>query len=128
VRDLDARYGSPLRDEATRDRFVRLLGGHPYLSNRGLYEMTARGLDLASFEGLAERDEGPFGDHLRRILVLLARDPELTEALRAVLRGRACPDAPFFRLRSAGVLAGDSARSARPRCELYARYLEKHLS
>ncbi|MBA3320401.1 MAG: AAA-like domain-containing protein [Pyrinomonadaceae bacterium] len=110
-------------------RFVRLVGGHPYLVHRGLYNMKTHGLTLAEFENLADRDEGPFGDHLRRILVLLARDPALTEVVREVLRGR--PSGPttesFYRLRSAGVMAGDSAREAKPRCQLYANYLERHL-
>jgi hypothetical protein len=33
----------------------------------------------------------------------------------------------FYRLRSAGLMSGESARDLRPRCQLYANYLEKHL-
>jgi len=31
------------------------------------------------------------------------------------------------RLRSAGILRGDSKNDVRPRCEIYATYLKKHL-
>ena len=128
VAELNARFGSPLQGNAEVARFVRLVGGHPYLVHRGLYNMKTHGLTLSSFEDLADRDEGPFGDHLRRILVLLARDPALTEVVREVLRGRPRPTTEsFYRLRSAGVMAGDSARDAKPRCQLYANYLERHL-
>jgi hypothetical protein len=128
VADLNQRYGKPLRDAAEVQRFVRLVGGHPYLVNRGLYELVHRKVDLAGFEALAGREEGIFGDHLRRILVLLAKNAELCEVVRGVLRGRPCPSTEtFYHLRSAGVLAGDSARDARPRCQLYASYLERHL-
>ena len=44
--------------------------------------------------------------------------------MQALARG-ACPtDESFYRLRSAGVLLGDTAAAVRPRCELYRRYLE----
>ena len=33
----------------------------------------------------------------------------------------------FYRLRSAGLMAGDSERNVRLRCQLYATYLEKYL-
>ena len=90
--------------------------------------MTTTGIDLAAFEALADRDEGPFGDHLRRILVLLARDPALCEVVRGVLRGEPCPTVEdFYRLRSAGVMAGDSAQDVKPRCQLYETYLKRHL-
>jgi hypothetical protein len=90
--------------------------------------MTTNNLDLTHFETLADRDEGPFGDHLRRILVLLARDPALCEVVRVVLRGQPCPTVEdFYRLRSAGVMAGDSVQDVKPRCQLYATYLKRHL-
>jgi hypothetical protein len=128
IRDLNGRYGGPLRNEEELGRFGRLVGGHPFLVNRGLREMVDRGWTLAAFEAEAARDEGLFGDHLRRLIVLLARDPGLAEVVRGVLRGMPCPaDGSFFRLRSAGVLTGDSPRAVRPRCGLYASYLEQHL-
>jgi DNA-binding SARP family transcriptional activator len=128
VADLNGRYGSPLRDEAEVLRFYRLVNGQPYLVRRGLNEMVSHGLEIGALEAQADRDEGIFGDHLRRMLVLLARDPSLCEAVRCVLRGGPCPTAEtFYRLRSAGVLAGDSTADARPRCQLYAAYLARHL-
>jgi DNA-binding SARP family transcriptional activator len=128
VAGLNERYGSPLRNDEERERFIDLVGGHPYLVRRGLHEMVLNDLDLATLEAQAERDRGVFGDHLRRILVLLARDADLCDALRAVLQGRPCPpDERFYRLRSAGLLLGDAAEEARPRCRLYAAYLSRRL-
>ena len=66
-----------------------------------------------------------FEDHLRRLRALLLRDPELCDAVRAVLLGRPCPTSEsFYRLRSAGVLTGRAEGEARLRCRLYATYLE----
>jgi serine/threonine protein kinase len=126
--DLNHRYGAPLKDETEMSRYYRLVGGHPYLVHSGIFEIKRRGLTLAAFEALAEHDEGPFGDHLRRILVLLARDPGLTEAMREVLRGNACPTTDsFYRLRSTGLVSGHSAREAALRCPLYEHYLQRQL-
>ena len=128
VAELNARTGSPLRDAGELERFYRLLGGHPYLVRRGLHEMVTDGLAFDAFEGMAGRDDGPFGDHLRRILVLLARDPLLADITRAVLSGQPCPTSEaFYRLRSAGVMSGDTQSELAPRCQLYADYLKRHL-
>jgi hypothetical protein len=128
VAELNRRYRSPLKTHEELNRFVRLLGGHPYLVRRALHEMAVHNLTLDDLEIQAESDEGIFGDHLRRILVLLARDEELTEIVRMILKGEPCPTPEsFYRLRSAGVMHGTSQSDVRPRCRLYANYLKRHL-
>ena len=118
----------PAGREAELDAFFRLLGGHPFLTRRGLHELANRrmGFDLLSTQ--ASNDDGIYGEHLRRILVLLAKDPVLTDVVRAVLNGQPCPSPEsFYRLRSAGVITGNSMNDCRPRCDLYATYLKRHL-
>jgi hypothetical protein len=128
VAELNRRYGGPLRDEAEVARYYRLVSGHPYLVRRGLHEMTGHDLDIVAFEMQADRDEGIFGDHLRRMLVVLARDTELEDVMRDVLKRRPCatPES-FYRLRTAGLVIGSSQHDARPRCRLYETYLARHL-
>jgi nucleotide-binding universal stress UspA family protein len=128
VFELNRRYGSPLLNVTTLNQFYELLGGQPYLTRRGLHELASRKLSFEQFTSQAARDEGPFGDHLRRILVSLAQDQTLCDVVRKLLSGRpsSTMDA-FYRLRSAGVVSGESAREMRPRCRLYATYLARHL-
>jgi hypothetical protein len=123
VAELNRRRGSPLPD---RDlgAFHQLLGGHPYLTNCGLYEMVRKGLDFEAFRAQAE---GLFDRHLRGLLSNL-RDPKRCEAVRAVLDGGSPPSPEiFYRLRAAGILAGCVPREARLRCPLYEAYLKKNL-
>jgi hypothetical protein len=128
VAELNERYGKPLKDKIELDRFIRLVGGHPYLVRRGLHEMAKRKITISALEEKAPRDDGIYGDHLRRILLLLARDQSLTEIVRGILRGQPCPTADsFYRLRSAGLIKGSAATDAHPRCQLYATYLTVHL-
>jgi DNA-binding winged helix-turn-helix (wHTH) protein len=128
VAQLNRQYGAPLKDESEIARYIALVGGHPYLAQRGLYEMTEHGIDLRSIEANADYDEGIFGEHLRRMWVSLIRDAELCNAVRDLLQGKpGLAITNFYRLRSAGVLIGDSAQHAQLRCQLYARFLKKHL-
>jgi DNA-binding winged helix-turn-helix (wHTH) protein len=128
VADLNLRYGEPLRTDSEARRYFGLVGGHPYLAQRGLHEMAQRRLALDELESLAASDDGPYGDHLRRMLTSLTQDQTLRQAMSAVIEGGGCPTTEsFYRLRSAGLIAGDSANAARPRCSLYATYLKNRL-
>jgi hypothetical protein len=129
VAELNRRYQSPIKSEDELNRFCRLVGGHPYLVRRGLHELASRKMSFDSFEQQAARDEAFYGDHLRRILVLLVRDAELTKVMRGVLENQPCPNSESFdRLRSAGLVTGHIPEEARPRCRLYASFLRRHLT
>jgi DNA-binding SARP family transcriptional activator len=134
VADLNQRYGAPLRDAGEVERFYNLVGGHPYLVRRGLQEMQARGMDFPALEAEADGEMGLYGSHLERLFVFLSLDAEsqdaaLVEAVRGVLRGEPCPSPhSFYRLRSAGVFVGASAREAALRCRLYENFLRRRLS
>jgi hypothetical protein len=128
VMALNQRYGSPLKGDTEIKRFHQLLGGQPYLVRRALNELAEGNLDFETLLAEADADDGIFGDHLRRILVMLAKDPKLTEIVRGALQGQPCPDvASFYRLRSAGVMRGDSLEDTTLRCEIYSSYLKRHL-
>lgn len=128
VAELNRRHGSPLRSHDELRRFVALVGGHPYLVRLGLYELAVHKLSLDAFEARADRDDGVYADHLRRLLVLLAKDPELTEIVRGIIEVRPCPTPEsFYRLRSAGIVSGATPSDARLRCQIYANYLARHL-
>lgn len=127
VATLNAQHGAPLRTDAEIAQYMRLVGGSPYLVQRGLGEMSQHGLDVQALESRECLDR-IYGDHLLRILALLDGAPGLRSIVQEVLRGQAPSDAEGFdRLRAAGVMVGDALNDARPRCQLYAGYLERHL-
>ncbi len=125
--DLNQRYGSPVSiQEVTR--FHELIGGHPYLARRGFDTLVTRQIRFDTLEAQADYEDGPFSDHLRRMLTSLTRAPELREAAREVAAGHSCPTPEsFYRLRAAGVLTGAALSEARFRCRLYASFLSRHL-
>jgi hypothetical protein len=128
VSELNTRYNSPLGSSEEVARFQALLGGQPYLTRRGLDEMVRHGASLADLEREAPLDEGPFSDHLRRLLVALSGDHELLEEVRILANGGTLKtDKAFFRLRSGGVIRGAHRADATFRCSIYLKYLSGHL-
>jgi hypothetical protein len=127
VEALNHLYKDPLRSPEDVKRFYALFNGQPYLTRRAFYEMTAHEMSIDQLEAGAT-DEGPFGDHLRRILVMLAPDKALLAAVSGMVKGESIPDqASFYRLRSGGLISGLTPQDARFRCGIYASYLARHL-
>jgi len=128
VKWLNVRHGTPLKSAEDIERLFVLVGGHPYLVRRALHTMSMGQMSITKLENLAGDDNGPFGDHLRRHLWVTRESPRLRKALKQVLNGSGCDDEDDFqRLRAAGLIQGESRDAAKMRCELYGRYMRKHL-
>jgi hypothetical protein len=126
IMDLNLRHGSPFGDGQVQE-LVRLLGGHPYLIRKALYQVASGRLTAADLLATAADSTGVFGDHLRHHLFRLTDQPELIEGLRSIIRNGTCSDERvFFRLRGAGLVRRDGDRVL-PRCQLYARFFSRHL-
>jgi hypothetical protein len=102
--------------------------GHPYLERRTLHDLASKVFTLEEWVSSAARDDGPFGEHLRRLWVALDRDPALREVVRVLLvENRTPDDFSFYRLRAGGLLTGDCPERAQARCPLYKAYLQRRL-
>lgn len=122
--ELNHRYDDPLQDKEELRKLFTLVGGHPYLLNRSLWEIKTHHVDLENLALQAEQDDGAFSNHLRRVLVSISQDAEALETIRGLLKGSSKPKPDvFYRLRSAGVVKGHVAREAEIRCQLYNTYL-----
>ncbi len=125
---LNQRYGLPLKNNKEIKQFYQLVGGQPYLVRCGLNDLVNYNLALDEFIGKSTRDNGTYSEHLRRIVRLISDDEQLLPAMQNVLRGQSCPDYDsFYRLRSAGILRGDSKDKVSLRCKIYEHYLREHL-
>lgn len=123
VADLDSRYGAALGSADRLERFTGLLGGHPFLVQRGFEFLTLQGRSLEDLETVACAGDGPFGVHLRRLRSMIERNPSLEAAIGGVLRGSGCAGSDeFYRLKCGGVLAGDAPKDARFRTGLYKEF------
>jgi hypothetical protein len=126
--ELNQRHGNPLTRSQDVSKVLNLLGGQPYLMRQAFYALVTHRRTARELDNVATDDRGPFGDHLRRLLFALRRDSRCVESLRQILRNGACDDETAFeRLAAAGLVRGDTRRSACMACELYERYLRRRL-
>jgi hypothetical protein len=124
---LNEMHGTPLQ-KSNIQKFIVLVGGHPYLVRQGLYALSINKWSMAELHQHAVEDTGPFGDHLRKRLWYLHDNEDLKLALKAVLAHASCPNEIIFqRLRAAGLVLGETRGQVRMRCQLYERYFKEHL-
>jgi hypothetical protein len=115
--------------ESDVGQVLELVGGHPYLVRKALYELS-NGLPFASFLREAPTEAGVFGSHLRGILKAVEDHPELADALRQVVNSTELvmlPSEVAFKLESLGVLVPEG-NQVRLRYKLYARYFADRLA
>jgi hypothetical protein len=121
-RVLNRHYGEPL-NEAQFTMLQELLNGHPYLTRVAYYHLTRKsGLKFDALMQRAAAPDGPFGDHLRALLVKLRPKPDLSAALQqAISKGTVPNDDAFYRLKGAGLCRKEGDRIV-PANQLYARF------
>lgn len=129
VQDLAQRYGLNLSTQELK-QIIRLIAGHPYLTQQALYHLASQSLTLNQFLETAATDEGIYHHHLHRILQSLQENTSLAEAYSLVLSTSnplEIDQLLAFKLHSMGLvlLQGNQVISS---CELYQLYFSQRLS
>ncbi|BDI31534.1 hypothetical protein CCAX7_35850 [Capsulimonas corticalis] len=125
--DLNGRYGGPLGSYGDVERLHGLIGGQPFLTRRALDALAGGKMDFATLLSQATRDDGPFSDHLKRLLISVSSLPHVAEYIRALLADSAPTDQDaFYRLLAAGIVRQPPGGRPAFRCELYREYLQQH--
>ena len=119
---LDGQYGGIL-SPSERNSLHDLLAGHPFLTKLAYYRLgTGQSPSFQALDKSAAEPDGPFGDHLRAMLVLLQQQPGLLEAMRQVVAHGSVPnDEIYYRLHGAGLACRQGSR-VNPANLLYARF------
>lgn len=104
IQALNDKHGAPLHSSET-GAAMDLLGGHPYLIRQALYTMACDDMNWYELAAVANKTDGPFGQHLRYYLELLQRDDECVQAARQILQTEMCPPGEArLKLESAGLV------------------------
>jgi hypothetical protein len=128
MEDLNERYGEPLRGIDQVMVLHDLLDGQPYLSRIAFDYLVRTNGDLRGLVACADRNDGPFGDHLRRVLVSVTQFVGVHDAVARVLANEFVgTSSDVYRLVSSGVLAPNSVGNHQFRCKLYRKYLSRYL-
>lgn len=126
VADLNQRHGSPLNSGQESQLFA-LLNGHPYLIRKALYLAASGQKTIDEVLAKADRDDGPFGDHLRYHLFRIYDRPELVQGMLGAVQRNRCEDERIVRLLCAAGLIRQEGKVELPRCQLYGDYFKAHL-
>jgi hypothetical protein len=129
--ELNRRHGCPLASANEEQRLYALLGGHPFLIQSALFEIKDGRSTLAGIERAATLDGGIFIPNLGEIRDALREDTCYRALVSAIAANRRVAPDPetnrcFHRLRSAGILKGESVDSAALRCELFRLHFTKY--
>ena len=128
VADLNERYGKPLKNVDQVQWLYELLEGQPFLTRRAMDTLVRSNGDLQGLMATATSDQGPFGDHLKRVLVSITQLDGVMGAMRDSLSNVVLRDSKDVqRLLAAGILIRRPSGNYTVRCKLYRQYLEPHL-
>jgi len=126
--DLNGRYGHPIKEKSDLEALHALIGGQPFLTRRALDVLSQGRMDVATLFRTADSEDGPFGDHLKRLLVSVTQLPMVWEALTRSLASPDLPDSEGLqRLVAAGILVRSSDKGYRLASELYHRFLAHYV-
>ena len=89
------------------DSLLSLLGGHPFLTRKALYQLATEKYSFDELVRTASEPEGPFRDHLKRHLWNVSQNPACIPVFQEIMKGQS-PSNPNLaaRLRSAGLIKG----------------------
>ncbi len=119
---LNKQHDSPFSEQDLNE-LMDLLNGHPYLVRRALYLVATKRFSVSQILSQTTDEEGPFGDHLRSLLLKLNQNKLHLEGLVKVLQTGQCEEDLFFRLRGMGLIKREAGRIL-PSCQLYAHFFQ----
>jgi class 3 adenylate cyclase len=126
VATLNVRSGSPLNGDREIETLMALVGGQPFLVRRALSVLRS-GTSFSDLLKKADRSDGPFGDHLKRVLISVSKLEPVLAAVRSLLEGSPVADQDaLYRLLSAGIIVQSDSGCQEFRNGLYKRYLAEH--
>ena len=108
---------------------MAMVGGHPYLVRRALYQIARGRISLSQILQTAPTEEGMYSDHLRRHLSNLQDDADLVAAIKQVVAASTpvrIETGLAFKLRSMG-LVKFQGNDVIPLCDLYRQYFRDRL-
>ena len=125
ILDLSLRHQIKLDNEI--ENFMKLLGGHPYLSRLVLYTMVEERVSFNEISKYAYSSKSIFLDHIKRYLWIIKINPKLKETITELLKSKQCSDDySCYTLEATGLIRN---RLNKPEfsCELYQVFFTKFI-
>ncbi|RCJ24968.1 hypothetical protein A6S26_17345 [Nostoc sp. ATCC 43529] len=134
VQDLALRYGlewaADSQGAKRLESLQAMVGGHPYLVSLALYHLSGEKMTLEMLLETASTPMGIYSQHLRELLNLLQKEPELMSAMQQVIASddKVELDAiAAYKLESMGLIQLNGNQAC-VMCELYRLYFSQQLA
>ncbi|BBD62844.1 hypothetical protein NIES2109_56940 (plasmid) [Nostoc sp. HK-01] len=115
--------------DAVLEQLRRMVGGHPYLLRLALYEIARGKVSLKNLLQSATTEAGIYSHHLRSLLGVLQKAPELQTCFDRVVNsniGVELDSIQIYKLHSLGLVQKQDNHVI-PRCQLYREYFRRVL-
>ncbi|MDZ8090567.1 MAG: AAA-like domain-containing protein [Nostoc sp. DedQUE05] len=116
-------------NEEQTTQLMDMVGGHPWLVKKALYEMTRCGLTLIELLQIAPTEGGLYGDHLR-LHWLILQEHQLLETMKQVVAKNTAvliDRVKASKLQHMGLVKYTHNNSVQPLCDLYRLYFRDRL-
>ncbi|HEC85567.1 MAG: hypothetical protein DRR08_16940 [Candidatus Parabeggiatoa sp. nov. 2] len=122
VQDLSQRHGLTWNTKQVK-QLMAMVGGHPYLLRLALYPIARQRITLDKLLQIAPTEEGPYYDHLYRLLLIL-KDANLENVMKQIATAEQPIEigAEHKSKRHSFGLIEFHDNTVRPRCNLYRHY------
>jgi DNA-binding SARP family transcriptional activator len=127
TQELSLRYGADLSPKDIL-RIWKLTGGQPFLTRKVLDSIVHEGATIESLQTDVLLEDGPFGEHLRRLLFVTSRDEQTKAEVVRFLRHQPFldPKTPL-RLLAGGMLIRRRSEQLDFRVPAYREFLNRYL-
>jgi hypothetical protein len=126
---LASKYGISL-PESKALQLMDLVGGHPELIQKSLYELHKNNLSMDDLVSKSTDIDGPFKDYLMPHLIMLRDHPKLASYfMRILIKGKEEEFTDVISLRQlekSGLIKTQGLHAV-PTCDLYKKYYQNHL-
>jgi hypothetical protein len=126
---LASKYGISL-PESKALQLMDLVGGHPELIQKSLYELHKDNLSMEDLISKSTEIDGPFKDYLMPHLIMLRDHPKLASYfMRILIKGKEEEFTDIISLRQlekSGLIKTQGLHAV-PTCDLYKMYYQNHL-
>jgi AAA-like domain len=126
VQQLARCYGLDWSEGEEIRRLMKMVGGHPALVHTAIYHLSRGEITLEQLLEMAPTSTGIYNHHLQRHWVTMEKQPELAQALDAVLNAvepLQLEHILAYKLSSIGLIK-QSGDKAVPSCKLYQQYFK----
>lgn len=127
VTEFAKRHNYSLLDKNI-EQLMQLVGGHPYLIHLAIFNLQKENISFQKLIDTAINYNGIYSSHLRHLLIILQKEPDLAQAYHQIINGEYnshISTTLMYKLDSLGLIKVSEAETCQPSCEIYRLFFQQ---